>query len=176
MGADGGETNLFQWNLMRLNMPGPSYDVFLTWIANAKLRKDGRMACNLFKFIDDERVVVPDVELCWQACHVLAAKLSYLGIMDAPRKFRAGSKTPGAWAGAVVHMLMFLGVCALTSEDKWKRLKALLAKWLLHLEAGVTELSHKELASDRGFMVYVTRTYPPMVPYLKGFYLAMEVK
>ena len=133
------------------------------------------MACNLFTFIDDERVVAPDEELCWQACHVLAFKQSYLEIMDAPRKYRLGSQPPRAWAGAVVHILMILGVCALTSEEKRKRLKALLAKWLLRLKAGVTELLHKELASDRGIMVYVTHTYPPMVPYLKGFHLAMEM-
>ena len=36
-------------------------------------------------------------------------------------------------------------------------------------------MSHSELASDRGFLVYVTRTYPPMVPYLKGFHLAIEM-
>ena len=95
--------------------------------------------------------------------------------MDVPRKYRPGSQTPGAWAGAVVHIMMFLGVCALTSEEKWKRLKAILAKWLSRLEAGEKKLSHKELVSDRGFMVYVTRTYPPMVPYLKGFHLAMKM-
>ena len=81
-------------------------------------------------FIHDEPFVVPDEELYCQACHVLATKQSYLGIMDAPRKYRLGSQTNGAWAGAVVHILMFLGVCALSSEGKWKRLKAILAKWL----------------------------------------------
>ena len=29
--------------------------------------------------------------------------------------------------------------------------------------------------SDRGFLVYVTRTYPAMVPYLKGFHLTIEM-
>jgi len=36
-------------------------------------------------------------------------------------------------------------------------------------------LSHKELLSDWGFLVYVTRTYPAMVPYLKGFHLTIEM-
>ena len=34
-------------------------------------------------------------------------------------------------------------------------------------------LSH--MLSDRGFLVYVTRTYPAMVPYLKGFHLTIEM-
>ena len=37
------------------------------------------------------------------------------------------------------------------------------------------QLSHKELLSDHGFLVYVTRTYPAMVPYLKGFHLTIEI-
>ena len=44
-----------------------------------------------------------------------------------------------------------LGFCALTLEEKWKRLKALMVKLLLHLETGVTELSHKKLAFDQFF-------------------------
>ncbi len=36
-------------------------------------------------------------------------------------------------------------------------------------------LSHKELLLDRGFLVYVTRTYPAMVPYLKGFHLTIKM-
>jgi hypothetical protein len=35
-------------------------------------------------------------------------------------------------------------------------------------------LPHKELLVDRGFLVHVTRTYPAMVPYLKGFHLTIE--
>ncbi len=37
------------------------------------------------------------------------------------------------------------------------------------------KLSHKELLSDRGFLVFVTRTYPAMIPYLKGFHLTIEM-
>ncbi len=37
------------------------------------------------------------------------------------------------------------------------------------------KLSHKELMSDRGFLVYVTRTYPTMIPYLKRFHLTIEM-
>ena len=37
------------------------------------------------------------------------------------------------------------------------------------------KLSHKELLSDRGFLVYFTRMYPAMIPYLKGFHLTIEM-
>jgi hypothetical protein len=72
-----------------------------------------------------------------------------------------------------------LGVCTLTSAEKWAKLKAILKKWWDVLTATKEEeelkLSHKELLSDRGFLVYVIRTYPAMVPYLKGFHLTIEM-
>ena len=54
-----------------------------------------------------------------------------------------------------------------------------MAKWWGRLRDGRAEkniqLVHKELFSDRGFLVYVTRTYPAMIPYLKGFHLTIEM-
>ena len=66
------------------------------------------------------------------------------------------------------------GVVLLTSQEKWDRLKAICIKWLELLELGEEKLNHKELLSDRGFLVYVTAAYPPMVPYLKGIHLTLE--
>ncbi len=36
---------------------------------------------------------------------------------------------PGAWVGAIVHVLPLLGVHVLTSEEKWERMKGILNKW-----------------------------------------------
>ncbi len=134
------------------------------------------MACNCFTFVDDERVNRPDKDLMWLASHTLAAKQSYLGLQDASRKARPSSQQPGAWAGAIVHIVALLGVCVLTSVEKWAKMKAILNKWWEQLvDIAAPELSHKELLLDRGFLVYVTRTYPAMVPYLKGFHLTIEM-
>ncbi len=69
--------------------------------------------------------------------------------------------------GAIVHVVDALGVCVLTSVEKWLKLKEILKKWSGRMieRRGEKEirLSHKELLSDRGFLVYVTRTYPAMV-------------
>jgi hypothetical protein len=51
----------------------------------------------------------------------------------------------------------------------------MLEKWKAVLKSSILRLSHKELLVDRGFLVYVTRTYPAMVPYLKGFHLTIEM-
>ena len=173
-GIDGRELNPFQWESVKLNLPGVSdYDPCVTWIS--KRRKDGRIACDVYTFVDDERVTGPDEDLTWQASHVLASKQSYVGIQDAARKARPCSKSPGAWAGSVVHIVPDLGVCVLTSEDKWNKMKEILKKWKKVLDTSHTQLSHKELLSDRGFLVYATRSYPAMIPYLKGFHLTAEM-
>ena len=79
MGSDGKELNPFQWETVKLNLPGSrDYDPCVLWIT--KRRKDGRVACNVFTFVDDERVTGPDAELTWQASHTLASTQSYLGV------------------------------------------------------------------------------------------------
>ena len=66
VGADGRELNPFQWESIRLNLPGSrEYDPCKSWIS--KLRADGRVACGLFTFVDDELVTGPDQDLTWQA-------------------------------------------------------------------------------------------------------------
>ncbi len=91
------------------------------------------------------------------------------------RKACPCSQTTGAWAGAIVHILNDLGVCVLTPKEKWAKMREILAKWSARLLETAPRLSHKELLSDWGFLVYVTRTYPAMVPYLKGFHLTIEM-
>jgi hypothetical protein len=53
--------------------------------------------------------------------------------------------------------------------------RAILEKWEAALAVGNPELVHKELMADRGFLVYVTRTYPALVPDLKGFHLTIKM-
>jgi hypothetical protein len=165
--------NPYQWDRVVLNLPGPGYDPTKAWVS--KVRLDGSVASDLFTFVDDERITGATEELTWQAGHALAAKQAYLGIQDAARKVGACSQQPRAWAGAVVHVVPKLGVCVLTSEEKWRKLQHIIEKWLELVTDGVLVLDHKELLSDRGFLIYVTRSYPGMVPYLKGFHLTIEM-
>ena len=152
-----------------MNLPGSkNYDPCTSWLS--KVRANGRVACDVIEFVDDERAMGPDEELAWQASHILASKQSYLGVQDARRKARPCSKQPGAWARSVVHVLPTLGVCVLTSAEKWDKLRGILSKWW-----GQLEPSHKELLADRGFLVYITQTYPAMVLYLKGFHLTIQM-
>ncbi len=178
VGLDGKELIPFQWQHVHLNLPGTrDYDPCLSWVS--KMQLEGCAACKIFSFVNNERVTGPDKELTWQASHVLAAKQAYAGIQDAGRKARPCSRQPGAWVGAIVHIVPDLGVCVLTSAEKWAKLKAILKKWwdvpTAAKEDEELRLSHKELLLDKGFLVYVTLMYPTMVPYLKGFHLTIEM-
>jgi hypothetical protein len=166
-------SNPFHWEKVVLNPPGPGYVPTKPWVY--KVRMDSSMASDMFTFVDDERVTGATEELTWQASHTVGGKQAYLGIQDAARKVGPCSQTPRAWAGAVVHVVPDLGVCVLTSEEKWLKLKHIVGKYLALVLSGEEELNHKDLLSDRGFLVYVTRAYPGMVPYLKGFHLTIEM-
>ena len=57
--SNGSELNPFQWETVKSNLPGTrEYDPCVSWMT--KRRKDGRIACNMFTFVDDERVTGPD--------------------------------------------------------------------------------------------------------------------
>ena len=71
----------------------------------------------------------------------------------------------------MVYVVDKLGVCVLTSKEKWDKLKGILTKWVARLQSGDADLLHKELLSDRGFLVYVTRNFPPLM----GFNLTIEI-
>lgn len=168
------ERNPFQWDHVRLNLPGDvDYDPSLSWIS--KMRNDGLIACDVFTFVDDERVSGATRELTWQAGHRLAYIQAYLGVQDAARKLRELSQRGGAWAGSVVHTIADVGVCVLTTEEKWKKFRGIIDKWLERVERGDQTLDHKELQSDRGFCVHVCNNYPAMKPFLKGFHLSLEM-
>ena len=60
-------------------------------------------------------------------------------------------------------------------SQKWSRTKAILQAWTDKLAMSKQlKVNSKEFKSDRGFLVYISRTYPAMVPYLKGFHLTLE--
>jgi hypothetical protein len=67
------------------------------------------------------------------------------------------------------------GVCVLASEDKWNKAKEILEEIRLMLETNPKELPWKRLEQIRGFLIYVTRNYPCMVPYLIGFHMTIDL-
>jgi hypothetical protein len=138
-----------------------------------KTRKDGRMASDVVTYIDDLRTIGASEELCQEVTHRVASVVNYLGMQDAPRKRRAPSQSPGAWAGSMVTT-DDSGVYVSVSQERWDKTKQILLNMEEILERNNPAFSHKQLLSDRGFLIYVARTYPAMIPYLKGIHLTIE--
>jgi hypothetical protein len=60
------------------------------------------------------------------------------------------------------------GVKVLVTQEKWDKTKCLLAALTCEFSEGVW-LNLKYLESARGFMIHVSRTYCPMIPFCWGF-------
>ncbi len=169
-------TNPFQWNTIRLNLPGTKeYKPSDAWLS--KRRTNGSLASDFVCFVDDLRVTGQGREQVIEAGHAISTREAWLGIQDALRKLQCwgGTRRHGAWAGASVCIKGDTRVVVLVSQDKWDRMKTIYKFWLDLLNQGKRELDFKQLRSDRGFMVYVTQAYPGLKPYLKGFYLSLEM-
>lgn len=171
MGDVTNENNVFRWKTVVFNLPGSkNYDPSMPRVY--RIRVEGTMAGDLFIYIDDLRVTAPSHSDCWTGAHQVCCRLTWLGLQDAPRKRSEVSKTPRAWAGSIVHSDNNT-VSVLIAEKKWAKAK----KWLdwMHgcLESS-SLLNHKELERCRGFLIYVSRTYKSMRPYLRGIHMTIE--
>jgi hypothetical protein len=175
-GDHGDPGNAFQWSHLLLNLPGmKGYKPLLAWVS--KWRKDGSLASDFTCFVDDLRIMGEGRERVAEAGHTISTRESYLGIQGALQKLRClgRTKTPGAcWAGASICIDNDIWVVVLTLQEKWDCMKNIFWFWLDLLNQGVSELDHKQLKLDCGFMVYVVQAYPWMKPYLKGFHLSLE--
>jgi len=59
------------------------------------------------------------------------------------------------------------------SQDKWDKTRLILRDMKDRLDAGGVFV-HKELESQRGFLIYVVRTYSAMKPYLRGIHATLD--
>ena len=164
------KSNPFRWDKVVENLPGmPDYDPTMPWIYKARL--DGEIAAELFIYIDDLRISCCSEEELWLAAMQVASRLNYLGLQHAARKLRALSRTPGAWAGTIIHTKT--GVELLISLERWEKTKLILSSIREQVEIDGT-VDFKALESWRGYLIYVSRTYPAMVPYLKGIHQTLD--
>jgi hypothetical protein len=165
--------NVFRWDKIRMNLPGSeTYDPRLPWVSKVRL-EDGKIAADLFIYVDDVRLTGSSSKECREAGRRAASVANSLGIQDAARKRRFGSQRPGAWAGSVVETSQE-GVFVTVSQEKWDKCKRYIGDIVEELNR-TQQLDHKELEKKRGFLIYVTRTYPAMVPFLKGIHQTLEM-
>jgi hypothetical protein len=123
-------SNAFQYNHVRLNLPGTQeYLPLLPWIS--KRQHDGLLASNFVCFVDNQQVMGERVERIVEVGHALSSCESYLGLQDALRKIRyhEGTRQPGAWAEACVVVEEEIGVAVLVLQEKWDKMKEICGHW-----------------------------------------------
>ena len=166
-------TNIFGWDYVRLNLPGDeTYVPHLPWVSKVR-KRDQKISCDLFTFVDDVRVTGASISECWLAGRCAASRLNFLGIQDASRKRRACSRTPGAWAGGIIRTDN-QDVRVLISQEKWEKAKSLLDEMENMIMGHPLNLERKRLEQIRGFQNYVCQTYTNLTPYLIGLHMTID--
>ena len=94
--------------------------------------------------------------------------LSFLGILEENRKRTMPIKSLGEWDGTFVDGSNG-NTTALVSSKKWKGGQEIISR-VQKEQKERGNLDHKSLECDRGFLIYLSRTYLMMTPYLKGIH------
>ena len=74
---------------------------------------------------------------------------------------------PGPWAGTVTNTEEFL-------QDRWDKNWRLIAELMVMEREGRYGMLRSRMESIIGFLVYFSRTYKDITPYLKGVHLTLE--
>jgi len=163
-------SNPLYWGKVILNLMGnPNYNPSLP---NVFKWNDivNRIAGDIKAYVDDLRALGWSIEHAWAIARIVAARLQYLGIQDAPRKRRVDG---GPWAGTV-----FISsedkVCTTVTKSKWEKGK----DYILYLNDLLknnpdADLDFKTLERIRGYLCHLGMTYDIIFPYLKGFHLLL---
>ena len=154
-----------------LNLPGTNtYDPSMPWVY--KVGWDSKIAVDLYFYIDDGRPTAGTAKDSWRVTQRVCQLLGYLVIQDACRKRTAPSQEHREWAGTSVESPKGLATM-FVSHKKWLRSKEVILWFIQELgEDGM--LDFKELERDRGYLVYISRTYRAMVPYLKCIHQMLD--
>jgi hypothetical protein len=164
--------NVFHWEYVEFNQPGdPDYRPDVPWISER--RQDKRIAADTHSYVDNNREITPTAEMAWLASSRVVKTCCWIGLQAAARKRRPPARKPGAWAGSVVHASM-TEVTKLVSQECWDKTRQWIFWMRDYTEDSDADIPHTELESCRGFLVYVTRTYGAMVPYLKGVHHTLD--
>ena len=106
---------------------------------------------------------------CWKAAKRVCQLMKYLRIQDAYQKRMAPSRVPGEASVDTSGEI----TCVYVSQTKMDKIEEIIARITAELEIG-KGLAFKQLERDREFLIYVTRTYRSLVPYLKGIHHTLD--
>lgn len=177
-------TNPLGYDCIRLNLPGMSgYDPSLPKVMKWRntdpddLEAGGSIAGDVVTFVDDVRITGFSKENCHAVHRQFASRIQYLGMQDAPRKFRPPSQAhAGAWTGTIFKIENPI-ISKSVSQEKWekgKRIVGALNASLQDAENGRPLLDRRVLEKETGFLNHLSMTFETLTPFLKGFYLTLN--
>jgi len=163
-------SNPLYWKTIILNLIGnedfnPSLPNIYKW---DDLAND--IAGDIKAYVDDLRTFARTLEQAWRIARIVAARLQFLGIQDAPRKRRTDN---GPWAGTIYKSTPS-NIQTTVSLAKWKKGQ----QYIQHLNAEIMDnpnglFDFKLLERIRGFLCHLAMTYELLFPFLKGFHLTL---
>ena len=166
-GNEADPNNPLHWSEIKLNLIGnkdynPSLPNVMKW--NGVYN---RIAGDIKAFVDDLRALGWSLDHAWEIAHLIASRLQYLGIQDAPRKRRIDN---GPWAGCI-YISTDTKVQRTVTVDKWTKGKGYIEDLndLIYVK-GLTKLNFKYLEKIRGYLCHLAMTFNILFPYLKGFH------
>ena len=166
--------NHWQWETVRLNLPGDSnYDPSMPRVM--LLRRDGELATREADYVDDIHPCIrekPGSNEARRACAQLKSEMNSFGNQADDRKYRLPTLTPGAWNGVIIHTDTPFPMMS-TTQKKWTRFKTGLS-WILTEGRTTGSLSTGELRKIAGLGVNLMQVYRDAKCYLKGIFNAIE--
>ncbi|KAI2503870.1 hypothetical protein MHU86_10595 [Fragilaria crotonensis] len=176
-GDPGLSSNPMGYDCIRLNLPGMAqFDPMLPKVMKWKSEL-GVVAGDVLTFVDDVRITGYSKENCHEVHRQFASRIQYLGMQDAPRKFRPPSQSQaGAWTGTIFKITS-QSISKSVSQEKWEKGKMMInqLQQLLDSEkSGRPSINRKQLEKETGFLNHLSMTYEVVIPYLKGFYLTLN--
>ena len=163
-------SNPLYWKKVILNLMGN--DDYNPGLPNVFKWNDlvDRIAGDIKAYVDDLRAIGWSIDHAWIIARLIASRLQYLGIQDAPRKRRVDG---GPWAGTIYNTNEGK-ITTTVSKLKWEKGKKLINDINVILEANAdSSLNYKSLEQTRGFLCHLAMTYDILFPYLKGFHLIL---
>jgi hypothetical protein len=166
---------MFRWDKLISNLPGSEqYIPSDPWVYKAHFNPGQKptISNDLVIYVDDVRTIACSYAECRLASRVVASLVNHLGLQDAARKQRDPSQAPGPWAEIIVATIQDT-VVVNVSMERWDKVKGMIA-WIKSSIQECNTIDHKVLESYRGFLIYISCTYPAITPYLKGIHLTLE--
>ena len=164
------KTNPLYWKKVILNLMGnenfnPALPSVYKWDDIAS-----NIAGEVKAYVDDLRTIGRTLEHAWAIARLVASRLQYLGIQDAPRKRRVDN---GPWAGTV-YRSSISKIQTTVTQLKWQKGRNyidFISKELM--DNPDTKFEFKMLERVRGFLCHLAMTFEILFPYLKGFHLTL---